>query len=67
MHRRFLFPLAAAVVGLVAISPVFAAEPSPSKAGSGPAKWPIAPAAVAAWAPAVPADSSRWTVSECSS
>ena len=38
MHRRFLFPLAAAVVGLVAISPVFAAEPSPSKAGSGPAK-----------------------------
>jgi len=38
MHRRFLFPLAAGVVGLVAISPVFAAEPSPAKAGSGPAK-----------------------------
>src|SRR5438105_12211101 len=38
MHRRFLFPLAAGVVGLVAISPVFAAEPSPSKAGSGPPK-----------------------------
>jgi hypothetical protein len=33
MHRRFLFPLAAAVVGLVAIAPVFAAEPSPSAAG----------------------------------
>jgi len=38
MHRRFLFPLAAAVVGLVAISPVFAAEPSAAKPGKGPAK-----------------------------
>src|SRR3989442_2259952 len=38
MHRRFLFPLAAGVVGLVAISPVFAAEPSPAKAKPGPAK-----------------------------
>jgi len=38
MHRRFLFPLAAGVVGLLAISPVFAAEPSPAKAGSGPGK-----------------------------
>jgi len=38
MHRRFLFPLAAGVVGLLAISPVFAAEPSPAKAGSGPGR-----------------------------
>ena len=38
MHRRFLFPLAVGVVGLVAISPVFAAEPSPAKAGPGRAK-----------------------------
>jgi hypothetical protein len=38
MHRRFLFPLASGVVGLLAISPVFAAEPSPAKAGSGPGK-----------------------------
>jgi len=38
MHRRFLFPLAAGVVGVVAISPVFAAEPSPSAGGKGPGK-----------------------------
>jgi hypothetical protein len=38
MHRRFLFPLAAAVVGLLAISPVFAAEPSPAKSGPGHSK-----------------------------
>jgi len=38
MHRRFLFPLAAGVVCLVAISPVFAAEPSPAKAGQSPSK-----------------------------
>jgi hypothetical protein len=38
MHRRFLFPLATGVVALLAISPVFAAEPSPAKAGSGPGK-----------------------------
>ena len=38
MHRRILFPLAVGAVGLLAISPVFAAEPSPAKAGSGPGK-----------------------------
>jgi len=38
MHRRFLFPLAAGVVGLLAISPVFAAEPSPAKSGAGHSK-----------------------------
>jgi hypothetical protein len=38
MHRRFLFPLAAGVVGLVAISPALAASPSPSGAKGTPAK-----------------------------
>jgi hypothetical protein len=38
MHRRYLFPLATAAVGLLAISPVLAAEPSPAKAGSGPGR-----------------------------
>jgi hypothetical protein len=38
MHRRFLFPLAAGVVGLVAISPALAAPPSPSGAKGTPAK-----------------------------
>lgn len=38
MHRRFLFPLAAGVLGLVAISPVLAAEQSPPEKGSAPAK-----------------------------
>jgi len=37
MHRRFLFPLAAGIVGLLAFSPVLAAQPSPA-AQSGPAK-----------------------------
>jgi hypothetical protein len=37
MHRRFLFPLAAGIVGLLAFSPVLAAQPSPA-AESGPAK-----------------------------
>jgi len=38
MHRRFLFPLATAVVGLVAMSPVFAAQSGPAKPGKSPAK-----------------------------
>jgi hypothetical protein len=38
MHRRFLFPLAAGIVGLVAISPAFAAGASPTKAGKSPSK-----------------------------
>jgi hypothetical protein len=38
MHRRFLFPLAAGVVGLVAISPAFASGTSPGKAGKSPSK-----------------------------
>jgi hypothetical protein len=38
MHRRSLFPLAAGIVGLVAISPVLAAEPSRAAAGSAPEK-----------------------------
>ena len=38
MTRRFLFPLAASVVGLVAISPVLAAEQSTPAANSTPAK-----------------------------
>jgi hypothetical protein len=37
MHRRFLFPLAAGIVGLLAFSPVLAAQPSPA-AEQGPAK-----------------------------
>lgn len=37
MNRRFLFPLAAGVVGLVAISPVVAAE-QPAPAADSPAK-----------------------------
>ena len=37
MHRRFLFPLAAGVVGLLAFSPVLAAQPSPA-AEQGPGK-----------------------------
>jgi hypothetical protein len=35
MHRRFLFPLAAGIVGLMAISPVFAAETSAAKKAPG--------------------------------
>lgn len=38
MHRRFLFPLAAGIVGLVAISPALAANSAPGKGGSAPAK-----------------------------
>jgi len=38
MNRRFLFPLAASVVGLVAISPVLAAEQSTPAANKSPAK-----------------------------
>jgi hypothetical protein len=38
MNRRFLFPLAAGVVGLVAISPVLAAEQSTPAANESPAK-----------------------------
>jgi hypothetical protein len=37
MHRRFLFPLAAGIVGLLAFSPVLAAQPGPA-AEQGPAK-----------------------------
>lgn len=37
MHRRFLFPLAAGIVGLLAFSPVLAAQPFPA-AEQGPAK-----------------------------
>ena len=36
MHRRFLFPLAAGIVGLVAISPILADPPSASAAGTKP-------------------------------
>lgn len=38
MNRRFLFPLATSVVGLVAISPVLAAEQSAPAANKSPAK-----------------------------
>jgi len=38
VHRRFLFPLAAGIVGLVAISPALAANSAPGKGGSAPAK-----------------------------
>ena len=39
MHRRVLFPLAAGIVGLVAISPALAAGPAPLGAKKpGPAK-----------------------------
>src|SRR4051812_3186146 len=38
MHRRILFPLAAGIVGLVAISPALAASPSPAGAKKSPAK-----------------------------
>ena len=37
MHRRFLFPFAAGIVGLLAFSPVLAAQPFPA-AEQGPAK-----------------------------
>ena len=38
MHRRFLFPLAAGIVGLVAMSPVLAAQSSAPGKGSAPTK-----------------------------
>jgi hypothetical protein len=38
MHRRFLFPLAAGVVGLLAISPALVNSPPASAAGSKPSK-----------------------------
>ena len=38
MHRRFLFPLAAGVLGLVAIAPVLVPEPSALAVGSAPAR-----------------------------
>ena len=38
MHRRFLFPLAAGVLGLVAVGPVLVSEPSALAIGSAPAK-----------------------------
>src|SRR5437763_6448486 len=38
MHRRFLFLLAAGIVGLVAISPACAAGTSPAKPGKSPSK-----------------------------
>ena len=40
MHRRFLFPLAAGVVGLMAISPALVNQPAASAAGSKPSKPP---------------------------
>jgi hypothetical protein len=36
MHHRYLFPLAAGIVGLMAISPILADPPSASAAGSKP-------------------------------
>ena len=38
MHRRFLFPLAAGIVGLLAISPVLAAEPKAPDKSPAPTK-----------------------------
>lgn len=38
MHRRILFPLAAAILGLVAITPVLAAESKAPDKGSAPTK-----------------------------
>ena len=38
MHHRFLFPLAAGIVGLLAISPVLAAEQKAPDKGSAPTK-----------------------------
>ena len=57
MHRRFLFPLAAAVVGLVAISPAFAAQSGPAKPGKAPAKATTTSAAAQSGAPSNGQDS----------
>lgn len=38
MHRRFLFPLAAGILGLVAVGPALVSEPSALAVGSAPAK-----------------------------
>jgi hypothetical protein len=68
MTRRFLFPLAASVVGLVAISPVLAAEQSTPAAYKTPAKSP-AKATTTTMAddhPAAPDDDSGATTDDSS-
>ena len=59
MTRRFLFPLAASVVGLVAISPVLAAEQSTPAAYKSPAK--ATTTSMADDHPGAPADDSSST------
>ena len=61
MHRRFLFPLTAAVVGLVAISPAFAAQSGPAKSGKAPAKATTTSAAAQSGAPSNGQDSAPTT------
>src|ERR1044072_3675175 len=61
MTRRFLFPLAASVVGLVAISPVLAAERSTPAAYGTPPKGPAKATTTTTMAddpPAAPGDDS---------